>query len=244
MSCDSEALESPVEGTGRHRRASSAWIRRDRVCDARAVLGHVEPARCARRMRERDRDRSVELVADADALADAAHAEQPARREAADGDDETGLQQAELFVPPALAEPLLLRRRRSVAAPGGGPARIAARDRRAVERRVELVLVQLEPAAQRLARPAAPRPALLSLDDPRAPARRGTRAAPSRGRSPEATRAGSRPRRRRGTPTDRASGPRASGSSRRRANDDEPAARVEHLAVELSRPAPPGRRPA
>ena len=44
---------------------------------------------------------------------------------------------------------------------------IAARDGRAVEGRVEPLLVHVEPAAKRLARAAAPRAALDTLDDPR-----------------------------------------------------------------------------
>src|SRR2546428_6745974 len=43
--------------------------------------------------------------------------------------------------------------------------RIAARDGRAVEGGVDLVLVQVQPATQCVPRPAAPRSALLSLDD-------------------------------------------------------------------------------
>src|SRR5207342_2689613 len=46
----------------------------------------------------------------------------------------------------------------------GGAARVAARHRSAVERRVELVLVKPEPSAEGLARSAAPRPPLLALD--------------------------------------------------------------------------------
>src|SRR5207247_3335808 len=58
-------------------------------------------------------------------------------------------EQFELPVPPELAELLLARRRRPVAAAGRCPAGIAARDRGAVERRIERILVQLEPAAER-----------------------------------------------------------------------------------------------
>ena len=45
-------------------------------------------------------------------------------------------------------------------------ARVAARHRRAVERRVEGLLVEVEPAAQRPAGAPAPRPPLLALHDP------------------------------------------------------------------------------
>src|SRR5436309_685655 len=52
-------------------------------------------------------------------------------------------------------------------ASGGGAARVAARDRGAVERRVELLLLELEPAAQRAAGPPPPRQPLLALDHAR-----------------------------------------------------------------------------
>ena len=140
---------------------------RDCLGDPRAVRRRVEPAARPRGMGERDRNRAVVLVARADALGDALDAEQPARREPADGDDQLRGEQAQLVVAPVLAEPLLLRRRRTVAPSRRRPARIAARDRRAVERLVEGVLVELEPAPQRLAGAPAPRPPLLALDDPR-----------------------------------------------------------------------------
>src|SRR5581483_5638867 len=76
-------------------------------------------------------------------------------------------QQAQLVVAPQRAEPLLLGRRRAVAAPGRRASGVAARHRRAVEGRVELVLVELEPAAQRLSGATAPRPSFFALDDAR-----------------------------------------------------------------------------
>ena len=120
-------------------------------------------------------------------------------------------------------------------------ARVAARDRGAVEGRVELVLVELEPAAQRSAGAAAPRAALLALDDARGLAEH-VRALARRtaGRS-AATRAGSRPRRRRGRRGCRVAARRASGSASgaaSRADGDEPAAGEDGLAAaELARRA-------
>src|SRR5581483_4154912 len=66
---------------------------------------------------------------------------------------------------PALAELLFHRRRRAVAAPGRGASRVTPCHRGAVERRVERVLFELEPAPERLARPPAPRAPLLALDN-------------------------------------------------------------------------------
>src|SRR5205814_776927 len=58
-------------------------------------------------------------------------------------------------------------RRRPVAAAAGRGAGVAAGHRRAVEGRVELVLVHLEPAPERPAGAAPPRPPLLALDHAR-----------------------------------------------------------------------------
>jgi len=71
------------------------------------------------------------------------------------------------FHPLNAGELLLARPRRPVAASGRCAARIAPRDRGAVERRVELVLVHLQPAAKRLPGATPPRPALLALDQSR-----------------------------------------------------------------------------
>src|SRR5580765_3948262 len=108
-------------------------------------------------MRQRDRDRVLELVAHADALADALDAEKAARGEPADRDDESRMHELELPPPPELAEVLLGRSRRPVAAAARRRAGVAAGHGRAVERRVELVLVEVEPAAERASRAAAPR---------------------------------------------------------------------------------------
>src|SRR5436190_7024230 len=117
-------------------------------------------------MRQRDHDGVAVRVAPPDELADALQAEQPPRGEAADRDDEPRADQLELPFAPERAEVLLARRRRPVAAAGGGAPGITARDGRAVEAGVELVLVELEPAPQAPAGAAAPGPALLALDDP------------------------------------------------------------------------------
>src|SRR5207253_2096709 len=105
------------------------------------------------------------LVAMPDALAHASQAEQPSRRQAADGDNQFRPDQQELPLSPEGAELLLARRRRPVASSRRGLSRIAACDRGAVERCVELVLLELEPAAQSPARAAAPGAALFAFDD-------------------------------------------------------------------------------
>src|SRR5207247_6489640 len=138
-----------------------------RELEAFAVRGQVRPAACAGGMGEWDDRNPVELVAKADALGELREAEQAAERETADGHDHPWAEQFELPVPPELAELLLARRRRAVAAAGRCPAGIAARDRGAVERRIERILVQLEPAAERPAGTAAPGQPLLALDDAR-----------------------------------------------------------------------------
>ena len=65
---------------------------------------------------------------------------------------------------PERAELLLARRRRAVAAPSRRAARIAARDRRAIERSVERILVHLQPGSERAAGASAPWPQLGALD--------------------------------------------------------------------------------
>src|SRR5438067_13918602 len=107
-------------------------------------------------MGKRNRDRAVEVVAPADRLGDTRDAEQPARGEAADGHDQLRPQEAQLRVMPAFAEPLLLRCRRAVAASGTRTARITPCHGRAIEGRVELVLIELQPATKRLAGAPAP----------------------------------------------------------------------------------------
>src|SRR5581483_3482166 len=123
-----------------------------------------EPAARAGRVGEGHDDRSSVHVALADRLAERADAEQPSEREPADGHDQRRLEQAQLVLVPARAERLLDRRGRAVAAAGGGLARVAARNRGAVEGGVEVVLLQPQPAAQGGARAPAPGPALLALE--------------------------------------------------------------------------------
>src|SRR5437868_13870516 len=117
-------------------------------------------------MRQRDDGDAVEVVALADALRERREAEAGADREPADGDDEPRPQQLQLPAVPERAQLALARRRCAVTAARRSATGIATRHRRAVERRVEGVLVQLEPAAQRLPGAPAPWQALLPLDDP------------------------------------------------------------------------------
>src|SRR5215468_10706810 len=117
-------------------------------------------------MRERDRQRAVGVVTAADTLGDAPQAEQPARCKAADRNDQSRPDQAQLPVAPEGAQFLLRRGRRAVAAARRRLARVAACDRGAVEGGVELVLVELKPAAESPAGAAAPRQPLQTLDLP------------------------------------------------------------------------------
>src|SRR5579862_1314222 len=156
-------------------RSSGSWIRRlelrelgadERGCllETVAVGRDVEPAARAGRMRQRDDRNSRALEALADARRERREAEETPQREPADGDDQPRPEQLELPVAPEGAELLLPRSRRPVASAGRRPAGIAARHRGAVEGRVELVLLELEPAAKRPAGAAAPRQPLVSLD--------------------------------------------------------------------------------
>src|SRR5689334_9292946 len=118
-------------------------------------------------MREWNRDGVLQLVAEADAGREAApDPEDRPDREAPDRDDEAWSDQLELPAPPEGAELLLAWRRRPVATARGRASGIATRHRGAVERPVEVVLVELEPAAQSLAGSSPPGSALGALDDP------------------------------------------------------------------------------
>src|SRR3954469_17327163 len=130
---------------------------------ASAVRGVVQPAAGAGRVGEWDRSRAPVLVAAADALGHALQAQEAAGCQAPDRDDQPRPEELELPVAPERAELLLARRRRAVTAAARRLAGIAARDRRAVERLVELVLVELEPAAEGAARAPPPRQALDSF---------------------------------------------------------------------------------
>src|SRR5919109_1050709 len=107
----------------------------------------------------------VEFEALADARRQILEPEQPARRETPNGEDEPWPQDPELPLAPERAQLLLGRGRRAVTAARRRASGKAARDRRAVEGLVELGLVHLEPAPERLSRASAPRPPLLALDD-------------------------------------------------------------------------------
>src|SRR5918996_4201948 len=131
------------------------------------VGGVVEPAARAGGMRQRHDDGVVPLQPLPHALAQPVDAEQPPRRQPADGDDQARAQESQLPISPEGAERLLLRRRQPVAPAAGQAPGIAARHGGAVERVVELVLVEPEPAAEGLPGAAAPRPELLPLEHAR-----------------------------------------------------------------------------
>src|SRR3954463_2803176 len=118
-------------------------------------------------MRQRNHRGAVELIRATDALGQAADPEQALDRKTADRNDQLRPQDLEFPAAPERAQLLLARSRRPVAASRSRPSRIAPCDRGAVERRIELVLLEAEPAAQGLAGTAAPRAALLALDDAR-----------------------------------------------------------------------------
>src|SRR5207248_2432019 len=103
----------------------------------------------------------------ANALAHRRYSQQAARGQAADRDDERRADDREFPLAPERAEVLLFRRRRAVAAARRRLARVTARDGRAVEELVELVLLEAEPRAQRAAGPAPPRPPFEALLDAR-----------------------------------------------------------------------------
>ncbi len=136
----------------------------ERLAEPRAVDRVVEPAARSRRVGQRYRDRVVEHEALADRLAEAPDAEQLRRRRQPDRDDERGLQQAQLRLPPRGAERLLRGRRPPVAATARARAGKAAGDRGAVEQVEKRLLVEAKPAAQRPAGPALPRSSRLGLD--------------------------------------------------------------------------------
>ena len=197
---DTEPARSPFESSRRPSPSLRA-VRaneRQRPVEPRAVRRDVQPAADAGRVRERDDGRAVALERLADAVGEAAQPEEAPDREAADGDDQLGPEQAQLPLEPERAELLLARRRGAVARAGRRPARVAARDRGAVEGRVER-----RPRRARASGGASGRRgrATVGARRPRrspAPGRRCTRAGRRAPRAPGATRAGSRPRRTRG----------------------------------------------
>src|SRR6266545_1255148 len=123
----------------------------DRAVQARPVLLLIEPAADSRGVWQRDRDGSSMLEALPDARIEARETEQPASGKPADRDDQPGPQQAKLPLLPERTELLLPRGGRPVTTAARCASGVAARDRGAVERRVELLLVELEPPAQGLA---------------------------------------------------------------------------------------------
>lgn len=133
--------------------------------EAPAIGRDVWPAARTGGMGERDERDAVQLVALADGLGQRGRSEDRAQREAADRHDQARPQELELPVVPERAQLLFGRGWSAVAASRRWTAGVTARHRCAVERRVERVLVQLEPAAQRLPGAAAPRQALFAFDD-------------------------------------------------------------------------------
>src|SRR5437879_1830449 len=118
-------------------------------------------------MRQRNGHRLAVLEALADARVETRQPEQAPRRETPDGNDQPGTQQAQLPLPPERTELLLSRGRRPIASASRCPPGVTTRHGRAIERLVELVLVQLQPAPQGLPGPPAPRAALAAFDDAR-----------------------------------------------------------------------------
>src|SRR5947208_6963909 len=139
---------------------------RHSALEPRAVLGEVEPSARPGRMWQRDDRDATELVALADADGQRGQAEQCSQCETACSHDQRGAEELELPAAPERAQLALAQSGRAVAASRRRAARIATRHGRAVESRVELVLVELEPPAQRLTGAAAPGEALGALDDP------------------------------------------------------------------------------
>ena len=150
--------------------------------------------------------------------------------------DQPRPKEPKLPLAPELAQLLLASRGRPVAAASRRTARVAARHRGAVERRVELVLVHRQPAPQRLPGAPAPRPSLLSLDH----SRRLSEDVRPLARMPledrERLDRDTPPRRTRGNggchaAARRASGTTSAAASRVRAHDDEPVPVEEDLAA-------------
>src|SRR5262249_49107323 len=115
-------------------------------------------------MRKRDGDRFASVEPLADARSETRQTKQAAGRQSTDGHDQPWLQEAQLPLAPERAELLLAWRRGTVSPSGGGLPRVTARHRRAVERAIESLLVELEPAAQVLAGAPAPGSVLRSFD--------------------------------------------------------------------------------
>src|SRR5262245_16999809 len=137
----------------------------DGTPDAALVSGSVHPPADARRVRERNRNRLAELEPPAHRGVEAREPEQSPDRKPADRHDQPRPEQPELPLAPERAQLLLAHGRRPVASTRRRPTRVAARHRGAVERRVERVLVEPEPPAQRLPGATSPRTPLLALED-------------------------------------------------------------------------------
>src|SRR6187402_854420 len=106
----------------------------DRLAETGTVDGVVQPATRAGGVGQGNGDRVVEHDALADRVAQPADAEQLRCGPEPDGDDEPGLEQAQLVLAPRRAERLLRPGHAAVASPRGARAGIAAGDGGAVER--------------------------------------------------------------------------------------------------------------
>ncbi len=181
--------------------------------DSGLVLREVQPAADARRMRQRHDVASPS--SNRSPMRRQGSAKPRSRRIARPptGDDQPRPKEPKLPLAPERAELLLAGRGRAVAAAAWGTARVAARDGGAIERRVELVLVHRQPAPQRLPGAPAPRPSLLSLDDPRRLPEDVRALAQVPLERPAATRSDTPPRRTRGNRGCRAAARRASGTT-------------------------------
>ena len=220
----------------------------DGPLDALLVLGVVQPAAHARRVRERDGHRLAVRRSACPTLA--SRLARPSSRRIASpptGTISRGCSSRSSHS--RQNEQSSCSRAAGVRSPPPAEraTRIAPRDRRAVERRVERVLVEPEPAAQRLAGAAAPGPALLALDHARRLAEEVRASVQHAPRAPGATRSETPPRRTHGrhgchAGARRATGTTSAAASRARAHDDEPVPVEEDLAVRRAPRRAPTRR--
>ena len=154
------------------------------------------------------------------------------------GTDQLRPDQLQLPLAPEGAELLLAGRRRPISATRRRASGIATGHRRAVERPVEVVFVQLEPAAKRLAGATAPRATLCSFDDARRLPVHVRALVEVLVHDGPATRADSRLRHTPGRRERRVAARRASGRTNggaSSARDEEPVALEQKLAAELLR---------
>ena len=137
-----------------------------RLAEPCAVGRVVQPAACAGRVGEGDRERIAQQEALADRLSEPTHAQEVRRRCQPDRDDQRRVEEPQLIVPPRLTERFLCARRSTVSSSRRAGAWEAAGDRGAVERREEGLLVEPQPSAQRAPRASLPGASRLRLDPP------------------------------------------------------------------------------